>query len=69
MVDPQTMDPALNDVKALTQWFTGVLEGLVRSAPNNTGGFTAAGKITEKQKQQAEEKRLEKIRALLIGAE
>jgi Kdo2-lipid IVA lauroyltransferase/acyltransferase len=33
MVDPQTMDPALNDVKALTQWFTSVLEGVIRSAP------------------------------------
>ncbi|HEY2760010.1 MAG TPA: lipid A biosynthesis acyltransferase, partial [Pirellulales bacterium] len=33
MVDPNTMDEALNDVKALTQWFTGVLEGLVRRAP------------------------------------
>ena len=33
MVDPQTMDPALRDVTALTQWYTHVLEIVVRRAP------------------------------------
>jgi Kdo2-lipid IVA lauroyltransferase/acyltransferase len=32
-VEPATMDPALKEVKALTQWFTGVLETIVRRAP------------------------------------
>jgi KDO2-lipid IV(A) lauroyltransferase len=33
LVEPANMDPALKEVKALTQWFTGVLETIVRRAP------------------------------------
>ncbi|HZZ30035.1 MAG TPA: lysophospholipid acyltransferase family protein [Pirellulales bacterium] len=34
LVDPATMDPALKDITALTQWYTGVLETIVRRAPD-----------------------------------
>ncbi len=34
LVDPNTMDPALKDVTALTQWYTRVLEDLVRVTPD-----------------------------------
>ena len=33
LVEPATMDSALKEVKTLTQWFTGVLETIVRRAP------------------------------------
>lgn len=33
MVDPQTMDPELKEVRALTIWFTQQLEEIVRAAP------------------------------------
>ena len=33
MLDPQTMDPAMNDVKKLTQWFSDTLEQIIRRAP------------------------------------
>ncbi len=46
LLDPATMDPALKNVTALTQWYTDVLEQIVRVAPSNTGGCTAAGATT-----------------------
>jgi KDO2-lipid IV(A) lauroyltransferase len=33
LADPRTMDPSLNDVTALTQWYTHVLERIVRRDP------------------------------------
>jgi KDO2-lipid IV(A) lauroyltransferase len=33
VVEPNNMDPALNDVKSLTQWFSDVLETIIRRAP------------------------------------
>ncbi len=33
LLEPQTMDPALRDVTALTQWYTHVLETIIRRAP------------------------------------
>ncbi len=33
VVEPQTMNPALREPKALTQWYTRVLEQIVRAAP------------------------------------
>jgi Kdo2-lipid IVA lauroyltransferase/acyltransferase len=33
MVEPATMDAALKEVKSLTQWFTGILETIVRRTP------------------------------------
>lgn len=33
VAEPSTMDPALRDVKSLTEWYTGVLETIIRRAP------------------------------------
>ncbi len=33
LLDPATMDPDLKSVAALTQWYTDVLEKIVRAAP------------------------------------
>jgi Kdo2-lipid IVA lauroyltransferase/acyltransferase len=33
VIEPQTMEPALRDPKALTQWYTSVLEQIVRRTP------------------------------------
>ena len=49
MLDPDTMDPAMNDVKKLTQWFTGILERIIAGLRSSTGGFTAAGETTAGQ--------------------
>jgi Kdo2-lipid IVA lauroyltransferase/acyltransferase len=33
VAEPKTMEPALRDVKSLTQWYTGILERIVRRTP------------------------------------
>jgi KDO2-lipid IV(A) lauroyltransferase len=34
ILEPGSMDSSLKDVRSLTQWYTGVLEGIIRRAPH-----------------------------------
>lgn len=53
LVEPATMDPSLNDVFALTQWYTRVLENVVRRTPDQYWWVHRRWKDSRRKKKRA----------------